>query len=117
MKGTQLGEFEELVLLLTGVLYPDAYGVSIARELENQTGRKAAIGAIHSALVRLEEKGFLKSELQSGGGKRGGRPKKIFSITAAGKTAIAKSKELRNSLWDQIPELALKGLNYSYVIR
>ncbi len=117
MKGTQLGEFEELVLLITGVLYPDAYGVSIAKELETQTGRKAAIGAIHAALVRLEEKGFLQSELKPGSGARGGRPKKIFSITSEGKAAIAKSKEIRNSLWDQIPAPVLKGLNYAYVIK
>ncbi len=113
MKGTQLGEFEELVLLLCGVLYPDAYGVSIREELEKQTGRKAAIGAIHAALVRLEEKGFLQSELKAGSSKRGGRPKKIFSITSEGKRALAKAKEQRNSLWNQIPEIALKGLNYA----
>ena len=36
MKGTYLGEFEELVLLTTGILYDDAYGLSIKDELEKQ---------------------------------------------------------------------------------
>lgn len=112
MKGTQIGEFEELILLIVGVLFPNAYGISIRTELQKQTGRKAAIGAIHSALVRLESKGFLSSELAQGGSKRGGRPKRIFSITAAGQGALVKSREIRNTLWDQIPELAWKGLSY-----
>jgi PadR family transcriptional regulator len=113
MKGTQLGEFEELILLIAGVLHPEAYGLNIRREVINQTGRKVAIGAVHSALSRLQEKGFLKSNLADATHERGGRRKRLFQITASGKRAMEKNHELRNSLWNQIPEMALKGLNFS----
>ncbi len=110
MKGTHLGEFEELVLLIIGVLYPDAYGLAIKQEVENQTNRSPAIGAIHSVLNRLEEKGFLKSHLAEATHERGGRRKKLYEITASGKQAVAYNRSLRNTLWDQIPEIAWKNL-------
>ncbi|MEP1095329.1 MAG: PadR family transcriptional regulator [Cyclobacteriaceae bacterium] len=109
MKGTHLGEFEELVLLLVGVLYPDAYGLALKNEVVKQTGRSAAIGAVHSALSRLEEKGFLKSHLGESTSERGGRRKKLYSITAEGKKAVEYNRSLRNELWNQIPELAWKN--------
>lgn len=115
MKGTQLGEFEELVLLVIGVLYTEAYGLNIRHEIINQTGRKVAIGAVHSALNRLEDKGFVKSELASGTHERGGRRKRIFSITNAGKKAVEKNREMRNSLYSQIPDLAWKSLDYGKI--
>lgn len=106
MKGTHLGEFEELVLLIIGVLYPDAYGLAIRNEIRKQTGRSAAIGAVHSALSRLEEKGFLKSHLGDSTSERGGRRKKLYIITAEGKKAVEHNRSLRNLLWNQIPDLA-----------
>lgn len=113
MKGTQLGEFEELVLLIIGVLYPEAYGLNVRQEIIAQTGRKVAIGAVHSALSRLGDKGFVESKLADATHERGGRRKRLFQITAHGKRAIEKNHELRNGLFNQIPEVALKGLNLS----
>lgn len=112
MKGTQLGEFEEVVLLIVGVLYPDAYGLSIRTEIIEQTGRKVAIGAVHSALNRLEKKGFLTSKLSDATHERGGRRKRLFHITSAGKSALERSLHLRTSLWNKISDLAWKGLDY-----
>ncbi len=114
MKGTNLGEFEELILLVVGVLFPDAYGLSIRSSVIIQTKRKVAIGAVHSALSRLEDKGFLSSNLSDATNERGGRRKKLFTITSAGRRAVEKNRELRNSLWDKIPELAWKGLSYGF---
>ena len=57
MKDTNLGAFEELVLLAVGSLTDKAYGVAIKEALEKQTGRAPSIGALHSALYRLEDKG------------------------------------------------------------
>ena len=112
MKGTNLGEFEELILLIVGVLYPNAYGLSIRAEIISQSGRKVAIGAVHSGLNRLEGKGFLTSKLAEATHERGGRRKRLFHITAAGKRALERNHELRNSLWHQIPDIAWKSLNY-----
>ncbi len=111
MKGSYLGEFEEIVLLLVAMLGDEAFGLQIRNEFMSQTGRSAAIGAVHSALSRLEEKGFLESRIGDSSGERGGRPKRIFSVTSAGKSALEHSKDLRNNLWNQIPEFNWKGLD------
>lgn len=105
MKGTHLGEFEELVLLIVGVLVDQAYGVTVAEEIEKQTGRKVSLSPVHSALYRLEKKGFLRSEMSGSTQTRGGRRKRIYQITAAGKSALDQVRSMRNNLWDMIPEL------------
>jgi len=105
MKGTHLGEFEELVLLIVGVLVDQAYGVTVAEEIEKQTGRKVSLSPVHSALYRLEKKGFLRSEMSGSTQTRGGRRKRIYQITAAGKSALDQVRTMRNNLWDMIPEL------------
>ena len=110
MKGTYLGEFEELVLLTVGILFGDAYGVAIKEEVDRQTGRKVRIGSIHSALKRLEEKGFVKSEMGGATAERGGRKKRLFTITQSGKSALAKARDQRNSMWAQLPEAVLKTI-------
>jgi len=110
MKGTQMGEFEELVLLIVGVLFPEAYGLAIRSHIIEQTGRKVAIGAVHSALNRLETKGFVRSELAEATHERGGRRKRLFRITATGKEVLEKNQQLRTSLWLNIPKLAWEGL-------
>ena len=104
MKGTYLGEFEELVLLIVGVLVDNAYGVTVAEEIERQTGRSVSLSPVHTALYRLEEKGFLTSELGGATKSRGGRRKRIYQITSAGKAALNKVRIMRNLLWNMIPD-------------
>ena len=106
MKETRLGEFEEVLLLLTGILDEDAYAFKIAMEFESQTGRSVSIGAVHSTLNRLEGKGFLTSEMGSPSAVRGGRRKRIYSVTAYGHKALEISRELKLSLWKQYPAFA-----------
>ncbi|WP_422361443.1 PadR family transcriptional regulator [Reichenbachiella sp.] len=115
MKGTQLGEFEEVVLLVVGLLFPNAYGVNVRQEIESQIGRKVVLGAIHSALNRLESKGFLVSKLADETHVRGGRRKRLFQITASGKKALEINRDLRNQLWNQIPDVAWKALSYEVI--
>ncbi len=107
MKGYHLGELEELVLLTVGILDKEAYGVSVLEEITNQTGRKVNISAIHTVLNRLEEKGFLESQMGGATEERGGRRKRLFRISADGRAAITEIKTLRNKLYDQLPPLAL----------
>ena len=116
MKGSYLGEFEEVILLLVAMLGEDAYGLAVRNEFINQTGRSAAIGAVHSALSRLEDKGFVDSKMGDSIGERGGRRKRIFSVTSTGKAALEHSKELRNTLWNQIPEVNWKGFELSGLV-
>ena len=107
MKKYQMGEFEEVVMLTVGVLYDEAYGVSIKKEIETRLSRKVSVGALQSALKRLEDKGFLKSREGEATEERAGRPKKYFQITAYGKRAVEYTKATRDELWKSIPKIAL----------
>ncbi len=108
MARTYLGEFEELVLLTVGVLYEDAYAVAVTKEIKKQSGRSVNVSAVHKSLYRLEKKGMLESRLGDPESKRGGKRKRLFSITPYGKKALDESMDLRMSLRQQIPELAFK---------
>lgn len=103
---TRLGEFEESILLLAGILGEEAYAFKIAQEFESQTKRSVSIGAVHSTLTRLEEKAFLKSKMGKSTAERGGRRKRIYTLTAYGKKALETSREFRMSLWSQYPGFA-----------
>ena len=107
MKRYQLGEFEEIVLLTVGVLYNEAYGVAIKEEIENRLKRKVSVGAMQSALRRMEKKGFIDSRLGEVNKLRGGKPKRYFTITAYGRDALRHSLDVRTSLWNDIPKVAL----------
>jgi len=106
MKKYQIGEFEEVVLLTVGVLYDEAYGVSIKMEIANRLNRKVSVGALQSALRRMEKKGYLTSREGPSTEQRGGRPKRYFNITALGKKVLEYSQETRSVLWNAIPEVA-----------
>ena len=106
MKGTYLGEFEELVLLTVGVLFDEAYGVAVMEEIRRETGRGVNISAIHSALRRLEEKGFVNSWMGGATQERGGRRKRYFTLTSYGKKALDEAQSLRMKLYERIPTIA-----------
>lgn len=107
MKKYQLGEFEEVVMLTVGILYGEAYGVSIKKEIETRLSRSVSVGALQTALKRLEDKGYLKSHEGETTQERAGRPKRYFTLTALGKRALEYSKSTREKLWDAIPKVAL----------
>lgn len=108
MKKYQLGEFEEVVILTVGVLYNNAYGVAIKKEIEARLERSVSMGAMHSALVRLEDKGYIRSHDGEATEERAGRPRKYYKITALGKRAIEYTKNTRDALWNDIPKVALR---------
>jgi PadR family transcriptional regulator PadR len=110
MKGTYLGEFEELVLLTVGILFDDAYGLALVDELEKQTGRSVMISSVHKTLVRLEDKGYLKSRMGGATEMRGGRDKRLYTLTHAGKKVLSESKEMRNAMWKQLPKIIWEGV-------
>jgi DNA-binding PadR family transcriptional regulator len=92
-KGDYLGEFEQMVLLALLRLGADAYGMPIRREIEERTGRPVAIGAVYSTLERMEAKNWVRSVWTDGGQERGGRAKRVFSLTAEGAEAMRRSEE------------------------
>lgn len=106
MKKTKLGEFEELVLLTVAALQKEAYGVEIRRELEARLKTTLSVGAIQSALKRMEDKGFLTSAFGEATQVRGGKRKRIYTTTSYGHKVLAEMKEIRAALWSSIPVLA-----------
>jgi PadR family transcriptional regulator, regulatory protein PadR len=105
MKGTYLGEFEEIVLLAVGILRDEAYGVSVRLEIENQTQRNVNIGAVHTALHRLEDKGYLTSKFGKAEEVRGGKRKRLFTLTALGVKQLKEANEIRKQMWSQLPKV------------
>ena len=110
MKGTNLGEFEELVLLTIAALVNSAYSVAICDELAKHGGRSAKLGVVHAVLNRLEDKGLVKSRLGEATSARGGKRKRYYTVTAAGKASLMRAKEVRDKLWRMIPDLTLKQI-------
>lgn len=109
MKGSQIGELEELILLITASLYDDAYGVAIMKEVEQKANRSITISTVHAVLKRLQEKGLLNSRYDGATSERGGRRKHLFTVTVAGQKALEHSRELRNNIWGTIPKVAFNN--------
>ena len=106
MKVYSLGEFEELVLLMVAALHDEAYGVIILENLEERTGKKVNISAVHVALKRMEDKGFVKSRFGGITEDRGGRRKKFYIITALGKRVLDSQYALRTGIYHEIPKIS-----------
>ncbi len=104
-----LGEFEEIVLLVVAAQNEEAYGLSVTTSIEEELKRPVTMSSVHTALYRLEEKGLVKSEIGGTTKSRGGRRKRIFMITSAGKEALLDAKNARNHLWSMIPKVVFEN--------
>jgi DNA-binding PadR family transcriptional regulator len=104
MQRNYLGEFEELVLLAVAVTNGESYGALILQDLTERAGRTIQLSAIHVALYRLEEKGLVRSQLGGATKERGGRRKRLFSITASGLAILSDIRRVREQLWNLIPK-------------
>ncbi|HEX5171139.1 MAG TPA: helix-turn-helix transcriptional regulator [Cyclobacteriaceae bacterium] len=108
MKSYHLGEFEEIVILTVGILNNAAYSIAIKDEIESRLSRTVSMGALHTALKRLEDKGYLKSFAGEATEDRAGRPRRYFEITAMGKKAMQYVKATRDELWRAIPKTVMQ---------
>jgi DNA-binding PadR family transcriptional regulator len=104
-KGDYLGNFELMVLLAVLRLGEDAYGVTIGRELETQTGREVVIASVYAALERLEDRGLVVSSLGDSTPERGGRAKRYYRVTGAGLGEVRDARRSLINLWKGLPEL------------
>jgi PadR family transcriptional regulator PadR len=102
MKRTYLGEFEEIVLLTVAVLDGHAYGVNITHEINEQTSRDVRLNQVHASLQRLEEKGMIASRMGEPTAERGGRRKRLFSITAFGQQTLRDIQNVRSQFWNMM---------------
>jgi len=106
VKGTQLGELEEIVLLVVANLFDNAYGLAIKLEIEDKCNRSITISTVHNVLQRLSEKGFLESRYSDPTPERGGKRKLLYTVSKAGQAALERSRSIREGLWSGIPNVA-----------
>ena len=102
---SQLGEFELIVLLALLRAGENAYGVPIARVIEESTGREVSVGSVYAALERLQQKGMVSSSLGDPTPERGGRAKRYFRVTKAGLQQVRKTQKTLAALWQGLPQL------------
>ena len=105
MSKLYLGEFEEMVLTMVAVQGEDTYGNPIVQEFQNKLAREVSLSAVHLTLYRLEDKGLVASRLGGSTPERGGRRKRMYTITTAGVELLRTMKEARSGLWKFIPAL------------
>ena len=99
MRKEYLGELEELILTVVGILQNEAYGNAIVKEIVAQVGRRVSLAGVHVTLYRLEDKGYVRSRVGGATKLRGGRRKRLFSITNAGLALLRSMNEDRVHLW------------------
>jgi PadR family transcriptional regulator PadR len=104
VKGDRLGEFEELLLLAVQALREDTYGVPIQQYLERTAGRRVSMGAVYAALDRLERKGLVRSSMGESTPERGGKRKRLFSVTSLGRRTLKDVRRVRDRIWLAIEE-------------
>ena len=107
-----LGEFEQMILLAMMRLGENAYGSSIRQLLVETIKRDVTVGALYTTLERLESKGLVSSRLGEATAERGGRAKRYFSVSAEGRTQLAKTKQALDTLWRDV---ALKPISVEEV--
>lgn len=100
-----LTDFELMLLLAALRVRREAYGVRIAREIEQISGRQVLLGAAYAALDRLERNGLVTSEIGTSTPERGGRAKRIFRVTPRGLHAVRQTQEALIAMWRDVPEL------------
>jgi PadR family transcriptional regulator, regulatory protein PadR len=101
-----LTDFEIMILLAVLRMENDAYGVTIAREIEDKAGRTVQLPAIYAALDRLEKQGLVRSWIGEATPQRGGRAKKHFALTPAGLGSVQDTRDALTALWSQLPQLS-----------
>jgi DNA-binding PadR family transcriptional regulator len=107
MGRSYLGEFEELVLLTVAHWQGGAYGAALLQDIQARTGRTVILSAVHVVLYRLEAKGLVVSSVGGATAERGGRRKRLYSITADGIRTLSDIRQLREELWQLIPKSIL----------
>jgi len=93
-----LGEFEQMILLALVRLGDDAYGVTIKQEIEEQTGREIYVGAVYTALGRLQKHGYVSATVGEPTAARGGRRKKFYALEPEGEAALTRTLEAYRSM-------------------
>lgn len=100
-----LTRIEEILLLSIWKLREDAYGISIRRQVEKETGVRWMSGAVYAPLGRLKKNGYIAAYRADGATRKGGRPRIYYRLTPLGLDKLAAIQEINRSLWQAVPDL------------
>ena len=100
-----LSNFELIVMLAIIRLDDGAYGGSISDEIERVTSKEVLVGSVYDALARLEQRGWIRSELGEATPERGGRAKRYFQPTSKGLRVVRDTRRALVRLWNGVPKL------------
>jgi PadR family transcriptional regulator PadR len=100
-----MGEFEQLVILALLRCGGSAYGVPVVREIQERTKREASAAAVYISLKRLEKKGCTVSQMSDPSAERGGKARRVFSVTSKGKDSLLESRRAMQQMWDGLEVL------------
>lgn len=106
MRGNNLREFEELVLLSVRMNGKNASGSTIQETLDVEAGRAVSLGGIYTALDRLVRKGLVESWLGEPTPVRGGRRKRYYRLSPAGLEELTRVHRIRNTMWTKVASTA-----------
>ena len=101
MSSRPLLEVQTLIALAS--LGDDAYGVTVQNEIRSRTGRSASVAACYAALERLARLGLAEAWSSPPRPERGGRARRHYRLTRAGRDAIRQEREATDRLWRGIP--------------
>lgn len=104
MKGEHLGEFEEFTLLAVRALGDNTYAVPVQQYVEKVTARTVSLGSIYAALARLEHKGFLRSSMSEAVAQRGGKSRRVYTVTSSGLRTARDLHRVRERIWNAIAQ-------------
>ena len=98
---------EEMILLAVWRLQDNAYGVTVRDQLKDVTGKTWSFGALFVSLDRLTKKGFVHSYFSDPIPQRGGRRRRMYRLSKAGRRALLDIRLVEKALWEGISEGAL----------
>ncbi|MFY0687350.1 MAG: helix-turn-helix transcriptional regulator [Cyclobacteriaceae bacterium] len=97
-----LSNQEELVLLSIGMLHPEGYAYGVKQQIKEESGSGISLGTIHTILYRLENERLVKSRMGGSSNKRGGRSKRLYTLTAKGYSLVKEISKVRQSMWEKM---------------
>ena len=90
---------EELLILTILNLKKDAYLIAITDHLSEVTQKKVSLTSVHAPLSRLEKHGVIRGQYGGASAVRGGRRKKIYTVTKLGLELLEDYRRISESLW------------------
>lgn len=98
-----LTDLEQLLLLATLRSGCGSYGAALQEDLRSNAERRVSLGTVYVTMGRLEERGLIASGLGEPTSSRGGKAKRIYTVTEAGRACLERSRAIMDRMWADLP--------------